>query len=257
MAKRLRILKRIAANVFMVEMIQRSTYIAYSEIGKRKKNEDAYFPVSGEESNNLFFVCDGIGGNGDGDLASAFVQLQLQQEITSAELTPKQLSEAILETNSKLMRYSQQVGNLQMGCTVAVLQVQNNQAIVGWVGDSRVYHFRKDEILFRTKDHTLFELLRESEDLGDEAEVDDRTRNVIYQALGPKNSRLKPSIQTLNQVEKGDIFLLCTDGLLEAWQEEDLQELIKQKGMQSAEEIRNKCALHSKDNYTFILVQVK
>jgi len=252
----MRVLPRIIANLIM-EIIQRSAHISVSEIGRRKKNEDSFFPLTGEESNNLFFVCDGIGGHGDGDLAAAFVQLQLQDEISRSVLSASALHDALLETNSKLKRYAQQVGNLQMGCTIAVLQLQDDNALVGWIGDSRIYQFRDGEILFRTKDHTLYELLRETESFYSETELDENLKNVIYQALGPKNGSLKPSLEVLKNVQKGDIFLLCTDGLLEAWQEKDLQNIIKQKGMASAEEIRGKCALQSKDNYTFTLVELK
>ena len=253
----MRIFRVVLAIASMEEMITSTTHISISEKGKRKKNEDVYYPLNGEVGENLFFVCDGIGGHGDGDLAAAFVQLQLPEIIAKQNTFSKAAIEAsLIETNASLMRYAHQVGNLHMGCTVAVLQLEDDSAIIAWVGDSRVYHIRGEEILFKTKDHTLFELMLENEELSPEEALNFPMKHVIYQALGPKNNSLKASIESVENVLPGDMFLLVTDGVLEAWDEKDLVKSIHNGGLKSVDEIKSRCALLSKDNYTFTLVAV-
>lgn len=230
-------------------------YITYSNKGKRAQNEDNYFPQKGQKHNNLFFVCDGIGGHGNGDLASAFVAQQLPTHLPNNLESAKSIELAIHKTDTHLKSYARQMGNDRMGSTIAMLKLQNDHAWIGWVGDSRVYHIRNRQILFRSKDHSLLQLLLDSEGLSAEEADTYPMKNIIYQALGPKGTRLCPSVEKIEGIQHEDVFLLASDGVFEAWDEMDLAYRTHQKIDNLATELYDRCLKLSKDNFTFTLVK--
>jgi len=231
-------------------------YTTYSHKGKRARNEDAYFPVNGVNDSNLFFVCDGIGGHGDGDLASAFIKENLPNQLKSCNnLTQESLVQVFEKTDIDLKRYAMQVGNLNMGTTVALLKFTESKGLIAWIGDSRVYHFRNGEVLFKTKDHTLFQLMLENEKLSENEARDYPMKHVIYQALGSHGTPLKPSVVEVENVVHDDIFLLASDGLFEGCTEDEIIDTIKASEKNAADILYKRCLSNSKDNFTFTLVK--
>ena len=231
------------------------SYITYSNKGKRKLNEDSYFPQNGQNENNLFFVCDGIGGHGHGDLASAFITKQLPTHLPNQLNSPLSIELAIHKTDTHLKSYARQMGNDRMGSTVALLKCQDNHAWIGWVGDSRVYHIRNGQILFRSKDHSLLQLLLDNEDLSEREADSYPMKHVIYQALGPKGTRLNPSVERIENIEHDDVFLLASDGVFEAWDDMELAYLTNQNMTDLADQLYARCLERSSDNFTFTLVK--
>ncbi len=236
----------------------RYTYYTCSHKGKRARNEDDFFPHPKQQHNNLFFVCDGLGGHGDGDIASAFVQQNLPLELNrSAEKNTDVLNDAILKTHHNLCRYALQAGNLKMGSTVAALQFYKNNAFVGWVGDSRIYHIRNGRVLGKTKDHSIYQLMIDNGQIMNEEIIDPSLKNVIYQALGSDGKRIKPSNYVAENVAVGDVFVLATDGVFEALNEEELIMISAKTGQSKMDEIRELCELKSTDNFTCMLIEVQ
>lgn len=241
----------------MKHVLTTTTHQTISAQGKRKRMEDDFYPHKNQEHNNLFMVCDGMGGHGDGDLAAAFVQMQLPLELFGlSQVSASNMKAAILQTDAKLKFYAQQIGNPKMGSTVAAIQILENEALVGWVGDSRVYHIRNGEILFRTTDHTLMELMLENGEISEDEVIDFPLKHVIYQAIGPVETRVNPSVEKIKNVLPGDVFFLATDGVFEAWNDDELAQLFVHKNCAFAVEINEKCKTISNDNFTFTILSV-
>ena len=232
------------------------SYITYSNKGKRQRNEDSYFPKNGTNHNNLFFVCDGIGGHGDGDLASAFITDYLPAQLSQNQSFSEEiLVDSFKNTHTDLKRYAMQVGNLQMGSTIALIKLNSTKGWVGWVGDSRIYHIRNGQVLFKSKDHSLFELMLDNGKLSAEEADNYSMKHIIYQALGTHGTAMNPSVAELKDIQEKDIFLLASDGLFEAWSEEELVDLLKNDSQASAKILYERCLQNSNDNFTFTIVK--
>ena len=120
----------------------------YSEIGGRKRNEDA---VSMHESNDsiIGIVADGLGGHAGGEIASKIAINAINLEIAHKPIAVQSLKKSIEIANKLIV---QDAENLSMKTTIAVVWFDEKNALTANVGDTRIYQFRDDEIIFQTID---------------------------------------------------------------------------------------------------------
>ena len=130
------------------------------------------------------------------------------------------LCEAILAANSAVYREAETRGLLGMGTTLTALYVRGRTGVVGHVGDSRAYRIRNGELEQLTEDHSLVaDLMRSGRLTPEEADAHPQ-RSVITRALG---TDADVDVDTVTvDVEPGDLFLLCSDGLTTMVPEEDI-----------------------------------
>jgi serine/threonine protein phosphatase PrpC len=230
------------------------TYHTVTHPGTRAKNEDDYYPRNTTSNSDLFIVCDGLGGHGDGDLAAAFVANRLGKELRKInELDGDQAIEAFNRVDEQLFRYAVQVGNTKMGSTAAFIKLNGKKALLGWVGDSRIYQFRNGQLCFKSTDHTLVELMQQNGQLSEDESKDFPMKHIIWQAIGPHSRPLQPSIE-ISDVEPGDRFLLATDGLTNSCDENYLSELIMQDEEKVVQALHDRCQQVATDNFTFTVI---
>lgn len=180
----------------------------------------------------LVVVCDGMGGGPGGKLASSVAVETIINKVKvnhASDDCKDVLTEAVSAANINLLNIVAQKPALTgMGTTVTALLINERSAVVAHVGDSRVYQFRRGQKKFRTYDHSLvFEFLKKGEQ-GIRTEEDARLSsmsNIITRALG-HGAEVRPDISEL-PYEKGDRFMLCTDGV---WGSMPEKELIKIAG---------------------------
>lgn len=170
---------------------------------------------------SLFLVADGMGGAAAGEVASAMATEVILAEVekrwrdsseTDPEIFAHTLRVATEVANTKINQYAATHSeNRGMGTTATVAGFLGNTLYVCQVGDSRAYLVRDGVAIQITKDQSLMQKLVEAGELTpEEAEVSER-RNIILQALGPE-----PAVKvdlTSQQVKRGDVLILCTDGL--------------------------------------------
>ena len=232
--------------------------------GKRKYNEDYLFPVETDISkeDKLFIVCDGVGGNVKGDQASRLVckhfssyMLPLFNAVQTKGLLTKALRSTEQIMSNHILDHPETSG---MATTLTYLALSKYGATIAWIGDSRVYHFRKKTIINQTEDHSLVNRLVKHGELTEaEARVHPK-KNVILRAISGIEEPTKIDVLQIHDIEPGDYFLLCTDGVTEAISDPELSKLIGNST--SLSEAKNKiydlCASNSKDNFTMILLQI-
>ena len=212
---------------------------AKTDVGKvREANEDHYSLL---EDDNLAILCDGMGGHKAGAKASQlavstirYVYSFLDQK--SHYKIAADLEEAHKEIAARLVS-SIRLANRQiynkahkekqyngMGTTISALLLRENTACICHVGDSRVYRLRNDEFELLTEDHSwVNELIQDHEIEKNEASRFEK-KNVITRALG-----LAPTVKidlTLEPIEAGDIFLLCSDGLTNGLSDDEIKDII-------------------------------
>ena len=196
---------------------------AITTTGRRSNNEDA---VCTRPDLGLFVVADGMGGYEGGEIASRLAVTTIEDLVARTagadnvtwpfRVDPRRTSgenEVAVATRFAGERIAHgRHGRLaQMGSTVVVLRLDGAGAIVGHVGDSRVYRRRAGVLEQLTVDHSLWaELVASGTDPG---RWDDFPyKNVVTRALGTTTS--EPEVRRLD-VAAGDTFLLCSDGLTE------------------------------------------
>lgn len=181
---------------------------AKTDVGKvREVNEDSY-----GYRDRLFVLADGMGGYEAGEIASAIAVETVLAVNPAGNETAARLRQVILDANqailSEVEKHPEHAG---MGTTITVLYLDNTQAYITNVGDSRIYTLSGGKLLQLTADHSLVaELVKNGSITEAEAKIHPR-RNILTQALGMEgNLEFEVSMVAF---APGDKFLLCSDGL--------------------------------------------
>lgn len=192
---------------------------------KRAHNEDS-LRLFREE--NLFIVADGMGGHASGEVASQMSVETLAEffrataeddEITwpykmekGRKYEENRVVTGIKLSNRRIFESATRDSKLKgMGTTIVVTFFVNDVVYVGHVGDSRVYRYRKGELIQLTEDHSLLNDYIKMRQLTPEEIEAFPHKNVIVRALGMKET---VQVDVLNeQPRDDDVYLLCSDGL--------------------------------------------
>jgi protein phosphatase len=184
---------------------------AATDVGKvRLENEDSFLV---DADRGVFAVADGMGGHQAGAFASATVveALRLANEPANVTRLLAQSQERLAEANRRLIEVAGQRGGQVIGATIAALLAWEGYYACIWSGDSRIYLIRQGRIQQISRDHTeVAELVAEGVLSEAEAKTWPR-RNVITRAVGVRRE-LELDV-TQGVLEKGDIFIICSDGL--------------------------------------------
>jgi len=191
----------------------------------RKNNEDSVFCDNGL---GLFIVADGIGGRQDGEIASGIAvkvtALKVEQN-DNEESTPLEvLREAFYEVNHILYEAGKKQGKNGMGTTMTAALVNDEMIYLAHVGDSRAYLIDSLGMHRLTVDHSLVgELVKDGSITAQEAEHHPQ-KNILIRSLG------QDILVTVDEKEinwqSGDYLLLCTDGLTNMMEEEEIYNII-------------------------------
>jgi PPM family protein phosphatase len=198
----------------------------------RSHNEDS---VALRDSIGLAVLADGMGGYNAGEVASgmatALLTSELEQRFT--ERSPDSLNaqgqtfahEALLSEIARANGAIYQAARSQpqyagMGTTLVTVLFHNNTLTVAHIGDSRLYRLRAGEFCALTKDHSVLQGQIDSGLITPEQARQAKNKNLITQALGA-DPEVSPSIATI-PVEVGDIYLLCSDGLNDMVEDEEI-----------------------------------
>lgn len=197
----------------------------------RKVNEDSFLSekLDGVENTYLHIVADGMGGHNAGEVASSMavqeVEVYIKENIEELKLGDKEIQDlirnAIMHANDKVYKTSIIKSNcLGMGTTLSMVLAKDNRIYIGHVGDSRVYLVREKTITRLTEDHSLVAELLKAGSIKPEEADNHPQKNVITRALGTEYT-LEPDISQCD-MKSGDFILICTDGLSNAVNEEDI-----------------------------------
>ena len=240
----------------------------FSFIGKKANNEDTIYPKPEKASNrdSLFLVCDGVGGRDKGEVASAELSASLSHSISVGFTEPFSQADfeiALAEAYNRLNELEDSQVVLKMGSTLTLLKFHAGGVMIAHIGDSRVYHIRPSSgqpILFRTEDHSLVATLVKAGMITEEEAAVHPKRNVIHRAVQPhQDEPAKADIHETVDLQPGDYFFLCSDGVLENLKDDLLVSLLQKKiaDKDKIAEIKRICEGKTNDNYSAWLVKVK
>lgn len=236
--------------------------IGLTDIGNhRAVNEDSFFvgnqPIG--RLSNLYLVADGLGGHAAGDAASKITVEAVVDYCRMAEENDLEelFKNAFEEANDKVQAYSQTIDKLyEMGTTLVSLTKWQDKYYIANIGDSRAYLFRNGVLEKITKDHSLVQKLQEEGVITEEEAFTHEKRNLILRAVGMEPF-LNVDTYTL-PAEKGDILMLCSDGLSNFLRRQEMQEMFCQE--ENSEILTRKLidtalANGGSDNITVVMVK--
>ena len=201
-----------------------------TDIGrKREVNQDYVFVSDQPVGNipNLLIVADGMGGHNAGDYASKFVVQVLKKELAkSREDGPRaMLKKAIASANHQLIAESKTDAKLEgMGTTLVAATVIEHTLYFANVGDSRL-NLLNDEIIQLSKDHSLVQEMVRLGGLNAEEAKHHPDKNIITRAIGVKEDIEIDFFEY--RLKKGDIILMCTDGLSNMVEDEEIFQIVR------------------------------
>jgi serine/threonine protein phosphatase PrpC len=231
-----------------------------SDVGLRRfHNEDA-FRI--ESDKGLLVVADGMGGAAAGEVASkifvdtaaeVFGEVQGRPEAGTAD----RVQEAFRLANERILARASENPHLQgMGCTAELIAISEESYVLGHVGDSRTYLFRKGRLKQITKDHTLIQDLIDRKVISPEEANKHSLRNFILRAVGTKETLAVDLIR--GKVMADDLFLLCSDGLTTMVDDRPIEAVLSRSGdlVKKVEELIDLAKeAGGKDNVTIILCE--
>jgi len=180
-------------------------------------------------------VADGMGGAAAGELASQMatdaIYAHLLKTWDEDEVTPQRfayrLKEAVEVANASIHAHAKAHPEVRgMGTTTTAAGVLNDHLYLTQVGDSRAYLIRGGQAHQITKDQSLMQRLVEAGELTEEEAAHSERRNIILQALGP-DPKVKVDL-THQEVRRGDVLVLCSDGLSGQVKKDEIAEIVTQ-----------------------------
>lgn len=234
---------------------------AITDIGLgRQLNQDFIFLSDKPVGNlpNVFIVADGMGGHKAGDFASRYAVETIVDEIRSSEeKEPADIfGNAIVKANAYTRQKSAEDYKLAgMGTTVVIATCIGHNLEVANVGDSRLY-LVNDKIEQITIDHSLVEEMVRNGSIDREAARNHPKKNIITRAIGAQDIVEADFFKA--ELNVGDMVLLCSDGLTNMVEDENIQHILKGEGSlkEKAEElVRAANNNGGRDNISLIIIE--
>lgn len=234
--------------------------------------EDSMFPEFGKATDNdrLFILCDGMGGHDAGEVASQTVCEAMGNSILTArpdaggEFSADDISNAVNDAFDAL-DLKDNGAEKKMGTTMTMLKLHSRGYSAAHIGDSRIYQIRPGKkradtvIMFKTEDHSLVNVLLKSGELTPEEAKTFKQKNVITRAMQPTmERRCKADIHESADIQAGDYFYLCSDGMLEHTDDDNLRWIFSDEGGNDEKkvEILKKTTAENRDNHTAFIIHI-
>ncbi len=229
-----------------------------TDTGKRRRiNEDALLC---REDAGVWLVADGMGGHDAGDLASKAIVHALAQVDFRGGVTERliQFEDTLIDVNTQLRDYARDsLAGRTMGSTVVALLVFQVWGLCLWVGDSRLYRLRSGKLAQISRDHSMWQELKDRGGAEELLQQQADLRSVITRAVGG-HPRLVMDVQLLD-IQVGDRYLLCTDGLYTEIPDAMIEQLMQGDSVEQAKEALLAAALThgGRDNISLIVIQAE
>jgi len=234
--------------------------VSIHEIGQRDNQEDAI----AQWNNRLFLLCDGMGGHEKGEVASQTVCQSLttwfEKNVNLEDsFTDDQLREALEYTYQQLDKFADD-NPKQMGTTLTLLYIYKQGLTAAHMGDSRIYHIRPDVgVLYQSRDHSLvFDLFQAGEITYEEMATFPQ-KNIVTRAITPgEDNRMRLDIIHITDIQPDDYFYMCSDGMLEQMDNDQLVDLLSSQLTNEEKRIKLiELTKGNQDNHSAWIIHIK
>lgn len=188
---------------------------------KYDHNEDT---VDHDDALSLWLVADGMGGHAAGEVASQIARNIFLEKVRNSE---SHEAAAIAAHQQIVLAAEAQQAQQGMGSTLVAMQIVDSHAGLVWVGDSRAYLWRDNDLSVVTHDHSYVQMLIDQGHLNEESARDHPKRNMVTQVLGLGNP--EPETRSL-PLQTGDWLVLCSDGLNDELTDGEIAQILRTAG---------------------------
>lgn len=199
------------------------TYASITKEGNRPINED-YLGMVEKNGRISFVLCDGLGGHGNGDVASRFVTSRMIETLGLGMSIEDSITEA---QNALLEKQIREGEEDSMKTTVTCLTITDDIARFGHVGDSRIYYFEKGKYKLRSQDHSVPQILANRGEIKEKDIRHHEDRSRLLRVMGTEWDRPKYQIVDNFPITDKTSFLLCSDGFWELIDEKMMCKILK------------------------------
>jgi serine/threonine protein phosphatase PrpC len=233
-----------------------------TDVGRQRTVNEDRFHV--DASRGIFMVVDGIGGHAAGDKASDVAIATIRERLDrQTGPVPDRIREAITIANNEIYRTAATRPDWYgMACVLTVAVVDGDRAVVGHVGDSRLYRLRGDEIEKVTPDHSPVGEREDANELSELEAMQHPRRNEVYRDVGSEPRSVSDGeFVFLTEIElpPDAALLICSDGLTDQVPAETIRQVVRSAGgspervARALIEAANDAG--GKDNVTVVLVE--
>lgn len=237
--------------------------LTLSSRGGRKVNEDAYGVWSTDRA-CYCVVSDGVGGHGGGDTASRLVvqhALEWFRQHPASAVAEEAVRHALEQANEVVLseqRREERLNHMQATAVLLAVDTEQRRACWGHLGDSRLYYFHQRQLVTRTRDHSVIQRMVDAGYLPASELRTAPERSRLLVAIGASEHIEPDTAGTAEPILPGDTFLLCSDGLWEYLDEDEIVAILTshvgRDSLQSLESLVRSRGRAGQDNYTAVLV---
>ncbi len=237
----------------------------------RSHNEDS---IAADAASGLVVLADGMGGYNAGEVASGMATTLITTEMrrllgetppydidpaTREAIAPRLVRDQVLKANTSIFQAAQsQPQYAGMGTTLVVCLFYDNRVLVAHLGDSRLYRLRDGEFSQVTRDHSLLQEQIDAGLISAEQARHAQHKNLVTRALGI-DPAVEPEVHEY-AARPGDLYLLCSDGLCDMVDDEDIGETLRAFGsnldLAAQQLVQMANDNGGRDNVSVILVRV-
>lgn len=236
-------------------------YLDGTYMHRDKMDDGAFITGSCKNQYQLYAVCDGMGGAAGGEDASfcAVSELARRKDDYKSLTDREALTEALREISEKVYTEAE-ARREKSGTTIAMALVDGTRLHISNVGDSRVYRLKSGILTQMSEDHSRVQRMVNMGLMTPEQARVDPSRHVISQYLGmPTDVKISPYIDSSETLNKGDMYLLCSDGLSDMVEDRVIESIMKNgKDLSDMAQQLVRTALKNggRDNVTVMLLKV-
>ena len=236
-------------------------YFNGAYLSEQTREQPASFEAECSDARQIYAVCDGMGGEQYGELASLLTVETVHRYAgivrgDTKKSLDEQIRECITAANDLVCQAQKDFEAKRIGTTFALLAVDGRTASVYNMGDSRVYLLRDGEIAQLSEDHTYVASISKILGLTPEQEKSHPMRNRLTRYIGIDSAEttIVAQVSTL-RMKKKDIFLLCSDGLSDAVDDDEMRRILSEAAnpAEAVNQLMDAALIEGKDNITVIV----
>jgi protein phosphatase len=222
------------------------------ETGVQTNQEDYIWPVAGKATlqDKVFIVCDGDGSFYQGGIASRIVGRYMAAKVLKLgekKISGEGIGQLLTEARGRLIQYARENRlDTDLSTSFSMLVLYNQKVFISWCGDSRIYHLRRGEILFKTDN--------------DPPDGEPIQNTTITRGITADRTPIHAETKWIEDVQAGDYFLLCTKGFERTVADDDIKSVVSQNDearVDLAESFRRVALEKTADNFSMYLIKLK
>ena len=243
-----------------VRINNEDNYYLQGHIRENVEQKQVKYSCAAQGNRFLAAVADGMGGEEYGEYASLFAVQSLRP--CSFDKTEKTAMDSMEEANFHICSAIQNNGGKRMGSTLAALYMDDGKALCCNIGDSRCYFLRDGKLFQLSTDHNKAKRMVELGVLTPEQAARHPSRHELTQHLGifQEEMRIQPAFSPVVELQPGDRFLLCSDGLTDMVTNSSIASCLAGGGTpeeQAFSLVQRALDAGGRDNVTVLVIQIE